>query len=116
MIRLTGVTIVVAFLAPLVVGILGSIIPAFGLMPSIAHGNGFTELFSDPRFLPSVLLSLKTGIAATLLTVVLTVVTLICVHGTRLWRFLITSLPPLLVVPHAAIAVGLIFTADHKSQ
>ncbi len=109
MTRLTGAVIALAFFTPLVFGILGSVIPAFGLMPQIAAGNGFAELFADPRFLPSIWLSLKTGIIATVIALLLTIATLVCAHGTRLWKFLIASLPPLLAVPHAALAVGLIF-------
>ncbi len=109
MFRLTATAIALAFFLPLVVGIAGSVVPAFGLMPSIAQGNGFEQLFNDPRFLPSIWLSLKTGITATVIALLVTIATLVCAHGTRLWRFLIACLPPLLAVPHAALAVGLIF-------
>ena len=109
MFRLTGAAIATAFFLPLFFGLVGSVIPAFGLMPSIAEGNGFKELFDDPRFFPAIWLSLKTGVAATVIALLVTIATLVCAHGTRLWRFLIASLPPLLAVPHAALAVGLIF-------
>ena len=39
----------------------------------------------------------------------LTLLTLVCVHGTRFWHWLQMSLPPLLAVPHAAMAIGLAF-------
>jgi putative thiamine transport system permease protein len=109
MFRVTGAAIAFAFFLPLLFGLVGSVIPAFGLVPSIAEGNGFVQLFDDPRFLPSIWLSLKTGITATVIALIITIATLVCVHGTRLWRFLIACLPPLLAVPHAALAVGLIF-------
>lgn len=109
MFRLTGVAVALAFFLPIMFGIAGSIIPAFGLMPSIAEGNGFAHLFNDPRFWPSIYLSLKTGIIATAIVLILTVAILVCTHGTRLWRFIFACLPPLLAVPHSALAVGLIF-------
>lgn len=109
MFRLTGAAVAIAFFLPILIGIAGSVVPAFGLMPSLAHGNGFAQLFSDPRFLPSIWLSLKTGIIATAFALTLTVAILVCAHGTRLWRFVFACLPPLLAVPHAALAVGLLF-------
>ena len=63
----------------------------------------------DPRFVPATLLTLKSGVLATLLVVALVTLTLVSVHGTRLWRWIMASLPPLLAVPHAAFAVGLAF-------
>lgn len=97
------------FTLPLLLGLAGTLIPALGYMPSLAPGNGFNEIFNDPRLQPAVLLSLKTGLLATVLTLSLTVLTLVCVHNTRWWRWLLASLPPLLAVPHAAMAVGLAF-------
>ncbi len=109
MTRLLGCVIAVLFSLPLLVGLAGSVVPAIGLLPELAPGNGFARLFDDPRFQPSVLLSLKTGLLATALTLLITLLTLVCAHGTRLWRWLMAFLPPLLAVPHAAMAVGLVF-------
>ncbi len=78
-------------------------------MPQLAPGNGLQVLLSDPRFVPAIMLSLKTGLAATALVLLLTMLTLVCAHGTRLWQWLMAFLPPLLAVPHAAMAVGLVF-------
>ena len=107
--RAAGIALAVLFALPIVIGLLGSILPAVGLLPLLATTEGFTELFADPRFLPSVYLSLKTAIAATVLVLLLTMVILVCAHGTRIWRWLNGLLPPLLAVPHAAMAVGLVF-------
>jgi len=109
MVRLVGYTIAFLFACPLLIGIAGSVLPALGLMPTLAPGNGFALLFNDPRFWPSIWLTVKTGLSATLLVLLLTLLTLVCAHGTRLWRWLMAFLPPLLAVPHAAMAVGLVF-------
>ncbi len=109
MIRTAGYILAVLFSLPIIAGLLGSVLPAFGLLPPLAATEGFTELFADPRFWPSIFLSLKTAVIATLLALSLTMLTLVCAHGTRLWRWLNGLLPPLLAVPHAAIAVGLLF-------
>jgi len=97
------------FVIPLVAGFLGTVLPAFGLIPGLAETQGFSTLFSDPRFWPSVLLTLKTGLTATGLALLVTTLCLVCVQGTRVWRWVLASLPPLLAVPHAALAVGVLF-------
>ncbi len=104
-----GFFLAALFAIPLILGLLGSVIPAFGMMPPLAAENGFAALFADPRFFPSAWLSLKTGIIATVLAFLITLLALVCAHGTRLWRWLMGVLPALLAVPHAALAVGLIF-------
>lgn len=109
MVRLVGVVIAVLFTVPLFVGFVGSVLPAMGWLPQFAPGNGWQDLVTDPRFWPSILLSLKTGVLSTVFVVLVTLLSLVCAHGTRLWRWLMAFLPPLLAVPHAAMAVGLVF-------
>ena len=109
--------IALPFAAPLVLGALGTLAPAFGFVPVLAPPDaagagpwaGFTSILADPRFVQAVLLTLKTGVLATALVLALVTLTLVSVHGTRLWRWITASLPPLLAVPHAAFAVGLAF-------
>lgn len=97
------------FLFPIILGLAGTVLPSIGWLPSIATGQGFSVILSDPRWLPAVALSLQTGIIATVLVLALTLLSLICVHDTRLWQWVSASLPPMLAVPHAAVAVGLLF-------
>ncbi len=105
---LPGVALLVAscFLAPLMLGVFGTIWQA-------GSGDGLraaiTRLFSDPRLGPALNLTLFTGVVSSTLVVALTVVILVSAHGTRVWRALMAALPPLLAVPHAAIAVGIAF-------
>jgi len=107
--KLLVIFLAIAFAAPLLIGLLGTALPAFGFMPRLAPGDGFSELFADPRFWPSLWLTLKTGTIATLVVFLVTVLTLVSMHGTRLWRALLATLPPLLAVPHAAMAIGIAF-------
>lgn len=109
MARFIGIVIAVLFTVPLVVGFVGSVLPAVGGLPQFAPGNGWQDLITDPRFWPSILLSLKTGVLSTIFIVSVTLLSLVCAHGTQLWRWLMAFLPPLLAVPHAAMAVGLVF-------
>ena len=97
------------FAVPILLGMLGTLLPAVGLTPDLAPGNGFARVFENPSFVTATLISLKTGLVATLIVLVLTTITLVSLHRTRLWSWLQASLPPLLAVPHAAIAVGLVF-------
>lgn len=107
--RILALLLAGLFALPLIVGILGSLLPALSLTPSLAPGNGFTLLLDDPRFWPSLHLTIKTGVISTLLVFGLTLLTLICAHGTRIWRWVFAVIPPILAVPHAAMAIGLIF-------
>ena len=107
--RLAGIFLALFFALPVIVGITGSILPAFGLLPPIAESAGFKSLIADPRFLPSIRLTLKTACIATTLVLLLTILTLVCTYGSGLWRWFNGLLPPLLAVPHAAMAVGLVF-------
>ena len=97
------------FTVPILLGMLGTLLPAAGLTPSLAPGNGFVNVLANPSFVTATLISLKTGVIATLLVLTLTTVTLVSLHQTRLWAWVQAAMPPLLAVPHAAIAVGLVF-------
>lgn len=104
-----GGVVLLFFVVPLLAGFLGTVLPAFGLLPGLAETEGFTALFADSRFWPSIILTLKTGLIATVLVLLITTLCLVCVQGTRVWRWVLASLPPLLAVPHAALAVGILF-------
>lgn len=100
-------------LGPVVAGVLGTLAPAFGYMPALGGDgitlNAFTMLFDWPGITRASVLSVTTGIAATLLS--LLVVALICAawSGSRAFRIIERMLSPLLSVPHAAAAFGLAF-------
>jgi len=110
--RAIAFLIVALFVGPLLFGLAGTFLPATGLVSlasTAESGNGFAVVMSDPRFVSSIGLTLKTGVVATILVLLLAVVTLVSAHDTRLWRWISASMPPLLAVPHAAIAVGLVY-------
>jgi len=72
-------------------------------------GDLVREVLGDPRLRSALSLTVFTGGVASFLVAALTVVILVSAHGTRAWRALIAALPPLLAVPHAALAVGIAF-------
>ena len=102
-----------AMLGPVIAGLSGTLLPAFGHLP-VAGLTGptlapFRELFDWGGLPRAMLLSISTGLLAT--TVSLLIVTLVTAgwSGTRAFRALERLLSPLLSVPHAAAAFGLAF-------
>lgn len=102
-----------AMLAPVGMGLAGTLAPALGWWPALgAETPGlhvFADLLSWPGFPRAAALSVTTGFAAT--AVSLGIVVLICAgwQGTRAFRMVERLLSPLLSVPHAAAAFGIAF-------
>lgn len=102
-----------AMLGPVVAGLAGTVLPAFGHMPSIgAQGPSlapFAALLAWPGLGAAVWASLFTGLMATGLSLGAVVLVTAGWWGTRPFRWLERALSPLLAVPHAAAAFGLAF-------
>jgi putative thiamine transport system permease protein len=98
---------------PLVAGLLGTVLPAFGYLPALGGGQwslaAWQELFAQPGLLISVRLSATTGLLATVISFF--VVMLFCAawQGTRAFALMQRVLAPILSVPHAAAAFGIAF-------
>mgnify|MGYP001828904457 CR=1 FL=1 len=103
----------VALLAgPVLAGLAGTILPAFGWLPGLGGAwglDGFAGLAATPGILRSALLSLWTGLAATALSLAAVILMVAALEGTRLFALVVRLLSPLLSVPHAAAAFGLAF-------
>lgn len=107
-----GLTLVV-LVGPLVFGLAGTLLPAFGYLPALG-GNRFTlsafvELFARPGLFRSVLLSFSAGIVTTAFAYLIVVLFVAGWAGTRTFSRLQLLVSPLLSVPHAAAAFGLAF-------
>lgn len=91
----------------------GVLLPAFGYFPAIDQIdvglNVFGRLFDHPAIWASSLLSLRVGVTATLLSVIVAVCMTTYLSGTRVWKALTGLLGPLLALPHAAAAFGIAF-------
>jgi len=103
----------VLFLGPVVAGLVATVIPSFGLLPALG-GEAFTlaawrELLAFPGIGRSVRLTLLSGLAATILSFAIVIGFCAACHGTRAFVLLQRMLSPLLSVPHAAVALGLLF-------
>lgn len=94
-----------------IAGLVMAALPALGWFPAVgAHGFGlesFHALMDFPGITRSLFLSLWTGLAASLLSLVLAFAILAHAHGTAAFNLLRHAVSPLLSVPHAATAIGL---------
>ena len=103
----------VVMLGPVAAGLLGTALPAFGWLPALG-GRGLSldpwrDLATVPGLATSLRLSVVTGLAATAISLALTVLICAALDGTRLFAVVRRALSPLLAVPHAAAAFGLAF-------
>jgi len=102
-----------AMLGPVVAGLWGTLLPAFGHLPSAGlHGpslDPFRNLFAWGGLADAARLSLTTGLVATALSLGIVALISASWSGTKAFRVLERLLSPLLSVPHAAAAFGLAF-------
>ena len=102
-----------AMLGPVLAGLYGTILPAFGHLPAAGqigpNLNAFRALFDWPGLPDAVRLSLTTGIIATSISLLIVMLITAGWSGTPAFRALERLLSPLLSVPHAAAAFGLAF-------
>lgn len=107
------VLIVILLAGPVLAGLAGTLLPAFGYLPVLGFDSfslePFRHLLDMPGLLRSAVLSLATGLAASLLSLGIVLVFAAGWSGTATFQRLSRFLSPLLSVPHAAAAIGLAF-------
>ena len=101
------------FAAPVLLGLAGTMLPAFGYLPELG-GTSFTlepwrRLLQVPGLWSAAALSLTTGLATAGLSFALVVAFTAHWHGTAWFQAARRLLSPLLSVPHAAVAIGFAF-------
>ena len=113
MLRLIPAVTVTLIIGPILAGLVGTLLPAFGFLPAIGR-DGFSleawrELIATPGLFTSLRLTITAGFGATILSLVMAVgfVTTAARHP-ALKRFE-QALAPLLAAPHAALALGFAF-------
>lgn len=109
-----GPPLTVAVLAgPVAAGLAGTLLPAFGYLPTLGGDSVSLEpwrmLQAEPGLLRSVLLSIGTGLASTVLSLGLVFLFVAGSAGTPVFARIRRLVSPLLAVPHAAAAFGLAF-------
>jgi len=101
------------FLGPLAAGLVFTLLPAFGYLPALGETEFgfqvFARLFDQPGLAGSVVLTLGTGFAASLVSLGLALGFCAAAHGRPIFRSAERLLAPLLATPHAAIALGFAF-------
>lgn len=112
MLRLAPALAIGVLLTPVVCGVLATLLPAFGYFPTLGGHYLTTEhvsaLLAFPGIGQSVLLSLMTGLVTTGLALGLVVLFLSAWYGTATFARVQHLISPLLSVPHAAAAFGLV--------
>ena len=113
MLRFLPALTLLAMLGPVIAGLYGTVLPAFGHLPAAGLTgptlDPFRSLFDWGGLGAAVRLSVTTGIFATGLSLLIVSFIVAGWSGTRSFRVLERLLSPLLSVPHAAAAFGLAF-------
>ncbi len=108
-------TVLVSLLlaGPVLAGMAGTVLPAFGYFPVLGLETfslePFRALAAMPGLAQSVALSFGTGLGASVLSLWLVLLFMAGWFGTRTFKRVTRLLSPLLSVPHAAAAIGLAF-------
>lgn len=109
-----GPPLTVALLAgPVLFGLLGTLLPAFGILPALGEADVTLRHFADfagqPGMARSIGLSLSAGLVSAALSLGLVMLFVAGWAGTSAFARVRHLLSPLLAVPHAAAAFGLAF-------
>lgn len=113
MLRYLPALTIVVMIGPVIAGMIGTFLPAFGYLPALGGTmlslDPWRDLLATPGLDRSVAVSLLVGFSTTLVSLATVVLITAASHGTRGFAFVRRVLSPLLAVPHVAIAVGLAF-------
>jgi putative thiamine transport system permease protein len=98
---------------PVVAGLIGTFLPAFGCLPSLG-GHGFTldpwrMFFASPWFSHSLSLTLFTGIAATAISLAFALCIVLSLQTSAAFERVERTFAPVLASPHVALAIGFAF-------
>lgn len=109
-----GPPLTVAILAgPILAGLAGTILPAFGYLPALGGArlttDAFATLFAMPGIARSAALSLTTGLVSAGISLLFVMLFVAGWAGTRSFSRVQSMISPLLSVPHAAAAFGFAF-------
>jgi putative thiamine transport system permease protein len=116
MVRISPYLMMALLLLPVLGGLVGVLLPAFGWIPALDHNTfnlqGFAQLLHTPGIGHMVLLSISTSFISTLLAFLITILILACYFTSRWLGYIQRLLGPILVIPHAAaaIAIGFLIT------
>lgn len=103
----------VCFLAPLGLGLVGTVAPSFGYLPALGGDTlslaPWRDLFAEPALVGALQVTVLTGVLSTVAATGLALLLAAAWHGTRVFGAVRRLLTPMLAMPHAALAIGLAF-------
>ena len=115
MLRLAPALTLGLLLAPLAAGLAWTVLPALGYLPAIGARSfglhGWQELFAAPGFESALVLTLRSGLSASLLSLLLAIGFCAMNASKPPSRWLRFGLAPILASPPSAVALGLAFMA-----
>jgi putative thiamine transport system permease protein len=111
--RLASNTIMAGIALFIIVGVLGIVAPAFHYLPVLGANRvsiqPWMDLFLAPEFVSSLQLTLFSGILATLASLLIAFSVVAAFYNSWGLSLVKKSLAPILAIPHAAMAIGLLF-------
>ncbi|WP_236037081.1 ABC transporter permease [Marinomonas vulgaris] len=111
--RLITWVMALVLMIPIAIGLIGTLLPAFQYFPPLGEYqlslSPWRDLFSHGEFYASLKLTLITGIGAPILSLWLALSLLAWGYQRPFFTKIEALLSPLLAIPHAAIAIGLLF-------
>lgn len=113
MLRLAPALTLALLTAPIAAGLVGTILPAFGILPALGRSeftlDPWRELFAAPGLATSLRLTLAAGFGTTLASLALALGFCALVAERPFFARAQRALAPLLAIPHVAIAIGFAF-------
>ncbi|GEA13112.1 ABC transporter permease [Alteromonas sp. KUL49] len=104
---------IILLVFPVLAGTFGVILPAAGFFPALGFNTVDTQaihaFFATPELVSIIGLTLLTGVGATLFSLVISIALVAVVYCYRPFSSTKRLLAPLLVLPHGAVALALIF-------
>ncbi|NQZ33688.1 MAG: ABC transporter permease subunit [Oceanospirillaceae bacterium] len=110
--------ICLVFIAPILIGLIGTWLPALGYLPGLNSNydssrylslDAMAQVFAHPSTVASLKLSVGSALSATFIAFVLSQWLCLNLYRSALWGVLKHSIAPLLAIPHLAFSVGLVF-------
>ena len=103
----------IVMVLPVLVGLLGAVLPAFGYLPPLGGYtvslSAFTQFFDLPGINKAIYISFVTGLVATIISTILALLLPGLLYGSRYFNVMRQYLAPMLSLPHVTVAVGLLF-------
>ena len=113
MIRLAPAVAITFLTAPVLFGLVGVVLPAFGWLPVLGGDSlslePWRQLVAQPGIGISVVVSLLAGLATTAIALTVVMLFLAGAGNGRVYQWVRRAVSPLLSMPHAAAAFGIAF-------